>query len=89
VEGESTQLLINIVRKLNGQIYLSGYGGSKYQEESLFEEAGITLKYYDFEPPTYPQLWGNFISRLSIIDLLFNCGSQSLKILMEKKDSNG
>jgi hypothetical protein len=85
VEGKSTQLLINIIKKLNGQTYLSGYGGSKYQDEDLFEKAGITLQYYDFKPPTYPQLWGNFISKLSVIDLLFNCGFEILDVFLGEK----
>ncbi len=70
------------MKKLEGQTYLSGYGGEKYQEDDLFREAGITLQYYDFKPPTYPQLWRDFIPKLSIVDLLFNCGPESLKILI-------
>ena len=85
IEGKSTQLLINIVNKLEGQTYLSGAGGEKYQEEDLFRDAGITLRYYDFDPPVYPQLWGDFIPKLSIIDLLFNCGSESIEIFISNK----
>ncbi len=85
VEGKSTRLLVNIVEKLGGDTYLSGYSGSKYQERELFEEAGITLQQYDFTPPTYPQLWGDFLPKLSIIDLLFNCGPESLDILLGDK----
>jgi len=84
VEEKSTQLLINIVKKLEGQTYLSGYGGREYQEEHLFREAGITLQYYDFKSPVYPQLWEDFIPKLSIIDLLFNCGPERLDILLGK-----
>ncbi len=84
VEGSGTQLLINITEKLGGTIYLSGYGGGKYQQEDLFKKAGITLQCYDFRHPTYSQLWGDFIPNLSIIDLLFNCGSESLDILLGK-----
>jgi hypothetical protein len=82
VEGKSTQLLINIIKQLGGSTYLSGYGGKKYQEENLFEESGIKLKYYDFVSPIYPQLWGDFIPNLSVIDLLFNCCPESMDILM-------
>ena len=38
--------------------------------------------FYRFKPPVYPQLWGNFIENLSYIDLLFNCGEKSRKILV-------
>ena len=78
VGGKGTQLLINIVKALGGNMYLSGFGGVKYQEEGLFREAGITLSYCEFEHPIYPQLWGEFVSNLSVADLLFNCGPASL-----------
>ncbi|RPJ79539.1 MAG: hypothetical protein EHM20_01090 [Alphaproteobacteria bacterium] len=87
VEGKSTQLLVNIVRKLNGKVYLSGYGGSKYQEEDLFEKNDIKLQYYNFTHPVYPQLWGEFTSGLSIVDLLFNCGPESKDILMGRSQA--
>lgn len=86
VEGESTQLLINIVKKLGGNIYLSGFGGAKYQEEELFKKAGVALTYYSFEHPVYPQLWVGFVPNLSIIDLLFNCGPESLKVFLNNKE---
>jgi len=82
VEGESTQLLISIVKELGGNEYISGFGGANYQDVELFQKAGITLTYYDFKHPVYPQLWTDFIPNLSIIDLLFNCGSESLKTIV-------
>jgi len=88
VEGESTQLLISIVKEVGGNVYLSGFGGAKYQEEELFEEAGITLEYYEFEHPVYPQLWSDFIPNLSIIDLLFNCGPKSFTAILHNKGAN-
>jgi hypothetical protein len=81
VSGKSTDLLINIVKELNGSIYLSGKGGANYQDEKKFKNNGIELRYSDFKHPTYPQLWGEFIEGLSIVDLLFNCGEKSLGYL--------
>jgi len=81
VDGKATELLISIVKELNGKVYLSGFGGAKYQEERLFEEAGIKLVYYDFQHPIYNQLYGSFIPNLSIIDLLFNSGKLSADVI--------
>lgn len=83
LEGESTELLVSIIKKLKGNIYLSGFGGKKYQEEELFKKNGIILVYYDFIHPFYEQLWGNFIPNLSIIDLVFNYGSKSIDIFSQ------
>lgn len=84
VSGKSTDLLINVSKIFNATTYLSGKGGEKYQDEEKFKTAGIKLEYSNFVHPIYPQLWGEFIPNLSIIDLLFNCGSNSLKILLRK-----
>jgi hypothetical protein len=88
VKGEGTQLLINIVKEVGGNTYLSGFGGAKYQEEELFKEVGIKLQYYDFTHPVYPQLWSGFVPNLSIIDLLFNCGPESLSIILYGKEGS-
>lgn len=84
VSGSSTELLLDIVKKLGGSSYLSGMGGVKYQDEEKFKTAEISLKYTDFKHPTYPQMWGEFVEGLSIIDLLFNCGGNSLNHLVRK-----
>ncbi|HEC91837.1 MAG TPA: hypothetical protein ENI51_02415 [Candidatus Atribacteria bacterium] len=81
VKGKSTELHIQIIKKVGGNIYLSGFGGKKYQEEKLFKKERIELVYYNFSHPTYKQLWGDFIPNLSIIDLLFNMGPESAEII--------
>jgi hypothetical protein len=83
VEGKATELLIGLIKKVGGNIYLSGTGGMKYQDEERFKEEGIELVYSDFVHPIYPQLWGDFIGGLSIIDLLFNMGGESRRILIK------
>ena len=85
VEGSSTDLLINICKEVGGDVYLSGSGGAKYQEVEKFERAGIRLEYSDFVHPTYSQVGKEFMPNLSIVDLLFNCGSDSRKILEVRK----
>ena len=81
VQGKGTELLIQITKKVNGDTYLSGFGGAKYQDEQLFVQEGIELKYYNFHHPKYDQCWKDFIPNLSIIDLFFNVGPESIKLL--------
>lgn len=85
VEGYSTERLISICRALGFNNYLSGFGGENYQDKKLYQEADIKLLIYDFQPPIYPQLWGDFLSNLSIVDLLFNCGYNSKKIIYDQQ----
>lgn len=81
IEGKSDERLIEIMKKLNGKNYLSGSGGSKYQDENKFLQEGIQVIYYQYKVPIYEQLWGEFIPGLSILDLIFNEGENSLEIL--------
>jgi hypothetical protein len=81
ISGASTERLVSVCRALGASHYLSGFGGQKYQEERLFVDNGIQLKVYNFKHPRYPQLWGDFIPGLSVLDLLFNCGGDSPAIL--------
>jgi len=73
--------LIDLIHKVGGDFYLSGKGGANYQSEEKFKANDIELHYYDFKPPQYPQLWKEFIPALSIIDMLFNCGPESRRIM--------
>jgi hypothetical protein len=80
--GHKNELLVDILRKLGAKRYLSGPGARGYFDHAPFKEAGIEVAWQQFEHPVYPQLHGEFVSYLSSIDLLFNCGiEESRKIL--------
>jgi hypothetical protein len=73
--------LIEICKRLGADTYLAGEGGRGYMDLERFHSAGIELVFQDFDHPTYPQLFGEFAPRLSMLDLLFNCGPDSRDIL--------
>lgn len=76
--------ILAILKKLNATTYLSGKGAGsrRYINEDNFKEAGIDLVWQSYEPRPYRQLWGgDFIPNLSIIDLLFNEGPDSMKYI--------
>lgn len=77
----STERLIDICKQLGGDVYLSGKDGAKYMDLEIFKEEGIQVIFQDYKHPQYDQLYGDFEPFLSIIDLLFNCGPESLSIL--------
>ncbi len=74
VSGSSTQLMINLTRAAGGAVYLSGPTGRKYLEPELFADAGVELRYHEFTPFPYPQLYGSFLPGLSCLDYLANVG---------------
>jgi len=83
VQDESTERLISICKKLNADKYLSGLGAKDYLSTELFVKNNIELLFQEFNHPVYQQLHGQFVSHLSIIDLLLNCGpDESRKLIL-------
>ena len=76
-----TNLNLEIVKKVGGDIYISGMGGKKYLEEEKFEKEGIEIKYFEFRPFEYPQRWEGFEPYMSAIDLLFNVGEKAKELI--------
>lgn len=83
IEGKREDRLVSICKQRGAGIYISPAGSSDYLSESdAFQRAGIVLLYNDYKhPAAYPQLHGDFVSHMSAIDLLLNCGEKSLGIL--------
>jgi WbqC-like protein family len=73
-QGNKSELLLDVLRKVSATHYLSGSGAKCYLDPKLFAEAGIEIIWQNFSHPVYHQLHGNFIPYLSSIDVLFNCG---------------
>jgi len=81
-EHSSTELLIEITKKVGADTYLCGGGAGGYQQDDLFQKEGIQLEYQEFEHPIYPQLGKEFHPGMSIIDVLFNCGIDGTRSLI-------
>lgn len=79
--GRKSALVADHCRKLNGNICVLGTQGRNYVVDEDFRAMGVSLYFQDYNHPVYPQLFGDFVSHLSIVDLLFNCGPDSLSIL--------
>lgn len=83
--AQATARIVEICKKLKATIYLSGTGGKSYLEEEKFKEAGLELRYQNFAHPVYRQRYAagkdSFLPYMSAIDLLFNEGKNSIKIL--------
>ena len=77
----ATDVNFTICRRLGADIYLSGKYGRDYLDVARFAEQGIEVRYQDFKHPVYPQLWGDFLPRMSSMDLLFGCGESSLEVI--------
>ena len=48
-------------------------------DEKIFQNMNLKLTWFDYpEYQEYSQLWGKFEKNLSIIDLLYNMGPESI-----------
>ena len=84
IPGAATERLVNLIKAVGGDAYYSGaYATEVYLDAQMLQLAGIRLELQHWHPPVYPQLHGEFAADLSIIDLLMNCGPNSLAVLMQ------
>jgi hypothetical protein len=82
-EMSGAEKILAILKELNATEYLSGKGAGsrRYINDADFEAADIKLSWQNYDPKPYRQLWGDFAPNLSIIDLLFNEGPDSIKYI--------
>ena len=80
---DPTDRLIDICKAVKADTYLSGQDGIKYMDLERFKEYGIEVIIQHFEHPVYPQIFNDFQSHMSVVDLLFNCGPGSLEKIKE------
>lgn len=79
IEGTKTDRLISILGSVGANQYISGPSAKDYIEKEKFEDAGIELDFMSYTYPEYEQLHPPFESQVSIIDLLFMLGNNSMK----------
>ncbi len=85
VEGKGTERIVEICRRLNATQYLTGaFAAAGHLDAHLFADAGITVVTQAWECPRYRQPFPalGFVPDLSCVDLLFNEGPDSLRVLL-------
>jgi hypothetical protein len=89
IEGQGEQLILDLCKALDPEVYISGItgiaGGGRAFEDKFLEE-GIQVIYQEFHHPIYKQLHEPFIPNMSSIDLLFNHGEDSLSIIAKENE---
>jgi hypothetical protein len=81
VDGERTEKFINLLKHFNAQVYLSGPSAKSYLDYDLFKKKNLELRFKSYKYPEYRQLGDVFIPGLSILDLIFNVGSDSSNLI--------
>jgi len=80
-EGQ-TQRLVDLCKQAGATDYYSGPSARDYLDESLFNQEGIRVHYFDFSGyPEYPQLYPPFEHSVTALDLIFNTGVEALQYM--------
>lgn len=91
IDGLKGNKILNLIKKINGSIYLSGYGAKSYLDEdkNMFIENNIKVMYNDFKHPQYKQFSNSpFVTGLSGLDLLFFEGLENARKTIKKQYFN-
>lgn len=77
-----TEKVVSICKQANASEYISGPAAKDYINPVLFDGADIKLTYIDYSDyREYPQLHGEFVHAVSILDMLFNLGEQTSRYM--------
>lgn len=80
LKGDKTEKLVNVCKELNAEKYYTGPSAKNYMDESLFIDNNIEIEYYNFSGyPEYKQQWGGFDHAVSVLDMFFNLGPETIK----------
>ena len=83
LQGTKSELVLDMCKRLGAHEYIFGKHGRGYADVAAFEAAGVTVRFQEYQHPTYPQVGSRngFESHLSVLDLLMNVGPDSLKVI--------
>jgi WbqC-like protein family len=78
VSPGKTERLVSLCRQAGATQYVSGPAARSYIDPVRFEEAGITLSFFDYAGyPEYRQLYPPFDHFVSVIDLILHTGADA------------
>jgi len=78
VDAKKSDLILELCRYYNADHYISGILGRDYLHEDDFACNGIAVTFQEYQHPVYPQMWGDFLPYMSIMDFWMNTSEYSL-----------
>ena len=75
ITSAKSDLVLDLCQYFGAQHYLSGALGLNYLVADDFSNADVVIEYQRFKPAVYPQLWGEFIPCLGVLDWWMNSAS--------------
>ena len=82
LQGKKSDLILSMCHELEAKVYISGANGLDYLKVEDFRSIETQIVVQNYKHPNYSQVHGEFIPYLSVIDLLFNSGSEARNIII-------
>jgi len=85
-KGKKSDLVLDMCQKLGASTYIFGGEGENYADKESFQNENIDLIFQEYNHPVYVQYKNkkNFISHLSILDLIMNVNNNDARnIILE------
>ncbi len=76
-----TEKVVNLCERAGATLLYDGAAAQEFLQLDQFADKGIDITFQSYEHPTYPQLGKQFLPYMGAIDLLFNCGPDSLAVI--------
>jgi hypothetical protein len=89
ITSQKDDLILDLCKSVGATKYISGPFGRDYIDGLKFSNNNIELLFHDYKHPKYKQQFLGFVPYLSVLDLLFNHGADSLQILNTTKTTYG
>ena len=84
IEKKKENLILEICKEFQCSDYISTLGAKEYLKNlSEFKKNNINVNFFDFENKKYKQIGLKFIDKLSILDIIFNLGKDSIYYIRE------
>ena len=87
IQGHKTARLIEILKRVGADHYISGPAAKEYVDATAFAAAGIHLEFMQYNYPEYAQLYPPFDPQVSVLDLLFMTGAHA-RDFIASRDAN-
>lgn len=78
IASKKSDFIFDLCKAVNADYYISGAMGKDYLEMERFDRAGIEVEFQNYRHPVYPQLYGEFIPSMGIIDFAMNAADYSI-----------
>lgn len=78
ISARKSDLILELCKQFKADHYISGIHGKDYLDTKKFLDEGITVEFQEYKHPIYPQLYGEFLPFMGIVDFCMNTDETNL-----------